>query len=167
MIGSGNVGATNASRVAGVWGGIAVFLLDAAKGLIAVLVIAPWLVQPISPAARLACGLAAVIGHMAPVFLKFQGGKGVSTTIGVLFGTSPPIAAICLVVLLTCLGIWRYMSVGAMAAAVLLPLLQCATHRAAQEVLLGAALSLLIIIRHRANIERLLQGTEHRIGLRK
>ena len=163
-IGSGNVGATNASRVAGIWGGIAVFLLDMAKGLIAVLMIAPWWAQPLTPAARLACGFMAVVGHNLPVFLSFRGGKGVSTTIGVLLGTMPLVAGACVLALVACVLIWRYVSVGALAAAVLLPLAALATHRTLSEIWLGVALSLMIVIRHRANIERLLQGREHRFG---
>ncbi|MBI2495705.1 MAG: glycerol-3-phosphate 1-O-acyltransferase PlsY [Candidatus Omnitrophica bacterium] len=163
-IGSGNVGATNVSRAAGAGAGGIVLLMDIAKGLIAVLGFAPWLIQPMTPAAQLACGLAAVIGHAFPVFLRFQGGKGVATTIGVLGGVMPLIAALCLGVWLICFLLWRYVSVGSLAAAVTLPIAEIATHRPLAEVFLGAALAVLIVVRHRSNIERLVQGTEHQVG---
>ena len=166
-VGSGNVGATNAMRVGGTWMGLAVFLIDAGKGLAAVLLIAPWLVHPLTPAVRLGCGLAAILGHVYPVFLQFRGGKGVATTIGVLLGTMPLVAALCLSVLGGCVLLWRYISVGSIAAAVTLPIAQLATRQGIAEVLLGCTISLLIILRHRANIERLLQGREHRVGLNK
>jgi len=163
-VGSGNVGATNVARVAGSRAGAIVFVLDLAKGLVAVLGLAPWLIQPVSPAAQLGCGLSAVLGHAFPLFLSFRGGKGVATTIGVLLGTMPLVAAACLAVWLACVLVWRYVSVGSMAAAVTLPIAQALTHRPLPEILLGSALALLIIGRHRANIARLVQGTEHRVG---
>lgn len=163
-IGSGNVGATNVSRAAGAGAGSIVLLMDIAKGLIAVLGLAPWLIQPITPAAQLGCGLAAVVGHVFPVFLKFQGGKGVATTIGVLSGVTPLIAALCLGVWLICFLLWRYVSVGSLAAAVVLPLATLLTRRPLSDVLLTALLGLLIIVRHRSNIQRLVQGTEPRFG---
>ena len=165
-VGSGNVGATNVTRVAGAWAGRAVFLMDVAKGLIAVLGLAPWLVHPVSPTAQLACGLAAVVGHAFPVFLKFQGGKGVATTIGVLIGAMPAVAGVSLVVWISCFAIWRYVSVGSLAAAAAIPIAQMVTRRPPAELLLGAALALLIVVRHRANIERLLEGREHRFAKR-
>ena len=163
-VGSGNVGATNVTRAAGVGAGCVVFLLDAAKGWIAACLVAPRLWHPLSPIAPLSCGLMAVIGHNFPVFLKFRGGKGVATTIGVLLGTMPVVGAIFLAVLAGCLIIWRYVSLGALIAAVTLPCIQWAMHQTFGELLLGLALSLLIIVRHRANIERLRQGKEHRLG---
>ena len=166
-IGSGNVGATNVTRVAGMWAGLVVFLIDVAKGLLAVLVIAPWLVHPLTPTIQLACGLLAVIGHTFPVFLNFQGGKGVATTVGVLLGTMPIVAAVCLLVWAGCVVIWRYVSVGSLAAAVTLPIAQVVTHRELPDVLLGSTLALLIVVRHRTNIGRLVQGREHKVSLRK
>jgi glycerol-3-phosphate acyltransferase PlsY len=163
-VGSGNVGATNVTRVAGVRAGLVVFLVDAAKGLLAVLVVAPALLQPMTAAARLGCGLAAVLGHAFPVFLNFRGGKGVATTIGVLVGTMPLIAAACLGVWLACFLIWKYVSVASLAAAATLPVAQALAGRPSPELLLGSALALLIIARHGDNIKRLLAGTEHRAG---
>ena len=175
-VGSGNVGATNAARVAGKGAGAVVFLLDAAKGLVAVLVIAYWswsLEVPAIPRCgygmvtpQLLCGLAAVAGHCFPVFLQFRGGKGVATTIGVLLGTMPSVAAVCLGVWAACFFAWRYVSIASIAAAVTLPIAQLATRQGPMVAFLGAALALLVVARHRSNIQRLLQGTEHRAGQR-
>jgi glycerol-3-phosphate acyltransferase PlsY len=165
-IGSGNVGATNATRVAGVWAGVAVFLIDAAKGLVAVWLIAPWSLASPSSTQRLACGMAAILGHNFPVFLRFRGGKGMATTIGVLLGTMPLVALGLLLVWAVAFAIARYVSVGSLAAAAALPALQLASGQSRSDVVIGAALALLIVVRHRSNISRLLQGTEHRAGKR-
>jgi glycerol-3-phosphate acyltransferase PlsY len=163
-VGSGNVGATNVTRTAGKGAGLAVLLLDIAKGLLAVWVLAPWLIRPLSPAAQLGCGLAAVVGHAFPIFLNFRGGKGVATTIGVIVGVLPAAAAVALGVWLACLFLWRYVSVASIAAAATLPIVQWVARRTMPELLLGTALALLIIARHHTNIARLRQGTEHRFS---
>ena len=163
-VGSGNVGATNAMRVAGKGAGLAVFLIDLTKGLAVALVVAPWLVQPITPLIRLGCGCMAVIGHSFPIFLLFRGGKGVATTIGVLLGVMPVVALTCLIVWGACFLIWRYVSVASLAAAATIPIAQLLTRQTVPEVRLGVALALLIMVRHGSNIGRLLQGREHRAG---
>ena len=163
-IGSGNVGATNVSRIAGFKAGLVVFLIDAGKGFIASRLIAPWLLEPATTTEALLCGLLAVLGHNFPVFLKFQGGKGVATTIGVLIGTMPLVACIYIFVWVLCFFLWHYASVASIAAAAAIPLAQMPTRDEKSSILLGSCLALLIIIRHRANIERLVQGTEPRVG---
>ena len=162
-VGSGNVGATNVTRAAGLWAGVLVFVIDVLKGLIAVRVIAPYFIPPAIPV-QLSCGLAAVIGHIWPIFLRFRGGKGVATTIGVLAGTIPAIAGLYMIVWLVCVGLWRYVSVGSIVAAMTIPLAQVVSHRPTTEILLGLALAVLVITKHRSNMIRLVQGTEHRIG---
>ena len=163
-VGSGNIGATNVGRVAGTGASAAVFLIDAAKGIAPVLLIAPQVSEVPGSTAALACGLAAVLGHNFPVFLRFKGGKGVATTIGVLMSAMPVVGAVYLLVWGACLMLWRYVSLGSMAAAVSIPLMQLLLRRCATEIWLGAAFALLIVARHRANIGRLRQGTEPRIG---
>lgn len=163
-VGSGNVGATNVTRSAGFGPGLFVFVIDGLKGWAAVSLVAPALMPDGASAARLACGVAAVAGHMAPVFLRFRGGKGVATSIGVLLGAMPSAAAVFLGVWVVCFALWRYVSVGSLAAAVSLPAVQLLAGRPIPDVLLGAGLAALIIVKHRANIERLLQGREHRVG---
>lgn len=163
-LGSGNVGATNVTRVAGGGLGKLVFVLDAAKGLVAVLLIAPLAGMTTGRTLGLSCGIMAVLGHNFPIFLRFQGGKGVATTIGVVLSTMPEIAAVCLGVWLICFAVWRYVSVASLAAAAALPLAQLAARHTLAEVLLGGALAVLIAVRHRTNIQRLLAGAEHRAG---
>lgn len=160
-VGSGNVGATNVTRVAGWRAGLVVFLIDLSKGLAAVMLVAR-LLQPATPATRLACGVAAALGHSFPIFLGFRGGKGVATTIGVLMGAAPSAGLVCMAVWVILFAIWRYVSVASIAAAVTLPITQLATHRPTPEMFLGLSLALLIIARHHTNLARLRQGTEHR-----
>ena len=165
-VGSGNVGATNVTRIAGLRAGIVVFLIDLSKGLIATRLIASRLLPEPLPSLRLACGVLAVIGHAVPIWLGGRGGKGVATTIGVLLGTMPLVAGAYLAVWGVVFFCCRYVSVGSLAAALTIPLAQYATHRRGVELWLGSLLALLIIIRHRANIARLLQGQEHRAGVK-
>lgn len=165
-VGSGNVGATNVTRATGFGPGLVVFLVDGLKGWAAVSLVAPALLPDGDPAPRLACGVAAVVGHTAPVFLRFHGGKGVATSIGALLGAMPFVAAVFLGIWGVCFALWRYVSIGSIAAAVSLPAVQWMAGQGIPEVLLGAGLAALIILKHRANIERLLQGREHRVGRR-
>ena len=163
-VGSGNMGATNVARAAGRSASLAVFVMDAAKGLVPVLVIAPWLLDSPAPAQRLACGLAAVLGHDFPVWLRFKGGKGVATTIGVVMAMMPSAAAAIGLVWALTFAVWRYASVSSMAAAAAIPIVQRLAHRSGLELALGILLAALIIVRHRANIARLLAGQEHHVG---
>ena len=163
-VGSGNVGATNVTRTAGKGAGAAVFAVDVAKGLAATLLIAPRLIDPALPEARIACGLAAVIGHVFPVFLGFRGGKGVAATIGTLIGYAPALALLCGGVWLAIFLLSRYVSLASITALAVLPPALVAAHRSLPEVLLGAALSVLVIAKHQSNIQRLVQGTEHRFS---
>lgn len=163
-IGSGNVGATNAARAAGKGIGIAVFCLDAAKGILAARLVAPWTAPSAEPAFQLGCGLAAVVGHCFPVFLRFRGGKGVATAFGVLLAILPITMLLCGLTWLAVVALTRYVSLGSLAAMAVLPFVQWGLHRSAAERLLGAALALLIIARHHTNIARLARGTEHRLG---
>ena len=158
-IGSGNIGATNVLRTGCKGLAAATLDLDGLKGFAAVLICAGF-----GPLAAIAAAVGAVLGHMFPVWLRFKGGKGVATFIGVLFAFRPPVAAV-----LTCLTwltmAWatRYSSVAALTAAILAPLyfLLLGTTLFA---LLAAVLAILIIFAHRANIARLLRGEEPRIG---
>src|SRR3990167_938133 len=162
-VGSGNIGATNVGRVAGTGASAAVFLIHADKGVVPVLLIAPRVSEVPGSTAALACGLAAVFGHNFPLFLKFKGGKGVATTIGVLISAIPIIGMVYLLVWGVCFMIWRYVSVASLSAAVSIPLTQLLLRRCATEIWLGATFALLIVARHRANIDRLRRGTEPRV----
>jgi glycerol-3-phosphate acyltransferase PlsY len=166
-VGSGNIGATNALRTVGLWAGIVVLSVDVLKGLMASSLIPRWLLEVTGPGVSLACGLASVLGHDFSCFLRFQGGKGVATTIGVLVGSVPLVAGVVGVVWVAVFAAFRYVSLGSLAAALAIPVTQLALHQALSEVVLGAGLGGLIIVRHRPNIQRLLRGVEHRAWSQK
>lgn len=165
-VGSGNVGATNVARTLGLGWGVATFLLDAAKGWLPA-ALGPSLCERWSgvappPALGLAFGVAAVMGHAWPVWLRFRGGKGVATTAGVLVGIAPAAAAVGLGVWVVAAAGTRYVSVGSMAAALTVPIAAWALYGRtdAWRPWLLTGLGALIIWRHRSNIARLLAGTE-------
>ena len=162
-VGSGNIGATNTARAAGPWAALFVFIIDVAKGFLAVALIAPWFWGPSETLSPVLCGLATVMGHDFPVWLRFAGGKGVATTIGVLLASWPSIAAISIGVWLICFLIWRYVSVGSLVASLVIPIGLMLLHRSWAEWVAGSGLTLLMIVRHRSNIARLLEGQEHRV----
>ena len=161
--GSGNVGAANVLRTSGVPDAVVALCLDAAKGAVAVLV-----AQRLSdgPATPVASGLAAVIGHIYPVWLGFRGGKGVATAAGVFVVLAPLAVAIAGTVFALATWVTRYISVGSIAAAITLAVTAAALG-VPPAVVMGAALSAVIIVhRHRGNLARLLAGTERRVGER-
>ncbi|WP_239018118.1 glycerol-3-phosphate 1-O-acyltransferase PlsY [Sphingomonas flavalba] len=157
--GSGNIGATNVLRVGGKKLAAATLLLDAGKGAAAVLL--GGLILPESGA--LLGGTGAFFGHLYPVWLGFRGGKGVATLLGVALALYWPVGSVFALVWVGALALFRYSSVGGMAAAVSAPLVAAICGRFELALLL-IALALMVLWRHRANIERLLAGTEPRIG---
>lgn len=161
-VGSGNVGATNAFRTMGAPVGVAVFAIDVLKGVVASRSVPTWLLGEVSIPAAMACGLLAVVGHDFPCFLRFRGGKGVATTIGALLGSSPLVAGVVAGTWVLGFALTRYVSIGSMMAAAAIPLGQLGAHHPFSAVGVGSALALLMIIQHRANLQRLLTGTEHR-----
>ena len=162
-LGSGNLGATNLYRVLGLGYALPVALFDVAKGAIPVLVFAPRAGG--TDLLALLFGITAVLGHMFSVFVGFRGGKGVATGAGVVLGLAPW-------ALLAGLAIWLltvfssgYVSLASILAALLLPLAVYWLHPERRELIwLFAVLSVAVVILHRANIARLLAGTEHRFG---
>jgi glycerol-3-phosphate acyltransferase PlsY len=162
-VGSGNVGAANVLRVSGVRSALATVGLDAAKGAVAVLVAERLTGGPGTP---IAAGVAAIIGHVYPVWLRFHGGKGVASAAGVFAVLTPIAVVIAGLVFVVATWATRYISVGSMAAAVTLATV--ATVRGGPSaVSIGAIVAALIIVeRHRANLGRLAAGTERRIGQR-
>lgn len=161
--GSGNVGAANVLRTSGVPDAVIAFVLDAAKGAVAVLVAQRLSTEPATPVAG---GLASIIGHIYPVWLGFRGGKGVATAGGVFVVLVPAAAGIAAVVFALAIWVTRYISVGSMAAAVTLAVTTAAMDVAA-AVTVGTAIAAVIIIhRHRGNLGRLIAGTERRVGQR-
>jgi acyl phosphate:glycerol-3-phosphate acyltransferase len=174
--GSGNPGFTNAWRILGPRAAVPVLIADIAKGVVAVLAIAPLLggnPSPLGPTGiRLAAGLAAVAGHVWPVFARFRGGKGVATACGVFLGLSPLATLAAAVVWCVLVAATRTVSIGSIAAALVLPwgvLLEARRAGTAQSsalVLAAAAVAALIVVRHRSNVGRLISGTESRFGAR-
>jgi glycerol-3-phosphate acyltransferase PlsY len=161
-IGSGNIGATNVLRTGHKGLAGATLLLDAAKGAAAVnlgLLAA-------SDAGVFVAGLAAVLGHMFPVWLGWRGGKGVATGFGVLIAASPVVGLAAGVVWLAVAFTTRFSSAGALAAFAVAPVLAAGLHQPVWIILLAVSVALLVWLRHRANISRLLNGTEPRIGQR-
>ncbi len=158
--GSGNIGATNVTRVAGKKLGAVVLLLDALKGALAV-ALAQWLL-PEAPRMHAAVGLAAFLGHVYPVWLKLNGGKGVATALGVL-GVLVPLAAIAgALVYAGLVAAWRVSSIGSLAGGVTAVGVASLTARAPEYAWLSALLFALILWTHRSNILRLLRHTERR-----
>ena len=167
-VGSGNIGATNVFRCVGKGWGIAAFVLDAVKGFVPAFFF-PRLVDGAPPWLGLACGVAAVAGHNWPVWLKFKGGKGVSTSAGMLLGIAPAAVGIGFAVFAATVWITRWVSLGSILAALAVPAAYLAMNGAENHLLAGALvlMGLLVIVKHRANVRRLLAGTEPRIVGRK
>ena len=160
-VGSGNVGATNAYRSAGLTMAITVMLLDVAKGAGTV-----WLAARVAGggAAPVAAGVAAVLGHAFPVWLNFRGGKGVATAAGV-FGIVAPLATVIALSGFTII-VWstRYVSLGSVVATASLPALAWITDAPRSAIVGCLVAAALIIARHRGNLARLHSGTERRLG---
>ena len=178
-VGSGNIGATNVSRALGKKWGYLCFVLDALKGLLpmlAAMVILPAELTIAKIGLWLAVGAAAILGHVFPVYLKFKGGKGVATSLGVVLGLWPfytVIGLITFVIWAVVVKTWRYISLGSIVGAIIFPLLLATAiciipqwRFAVLWPLLVAAVALgaVLIIRHKDNIKRLLAGTENKIG---
>jgi glycerol-3-phosphate acyltransferase PlsY len=164
--GSGNLGATNLYRTLGWKFALPVALFDIAKGAVPVLAIAP--VVSSSQLFALACGLMAVVGHVYSLFVRFKGGKGVATAAGVMLGLSPYAVLALVVIWAAVVFATGYVSLGSIVAAALLPLLVWVLDPGSRNlVALDALVAAGIIWLHRANIRRLLAGTESRFGKRR
>lgn len=162
-IGSGNIGAANVLRASGVKAGILVALLDVAKGAAGVVVAGILGGQGTLPAVA---GLAAVVGHIYPVWLRFRGGKGVATACGA-FSVLAPVAVVSVFAIFIA-AVWttKYISVGSVLASATLPPVAFATGSEAAVVSSASAAAVLIVFRHRANLMRVRLGTERRLGVR-
>ena len=164
--GSGSIGATNVMRNLGVLGFVATFILDAGKGVLAVLLASKMTLQ--NPTWVAAAAFAAVLGHCFPVWLRFRGGKGVATGVGVFIAIAPWQVVLVLVIFAIVVAIWRYISLGSIVATASFPVLVYLMKHPPIQVVLGAAgAALVIIARHHANIARLLKGTESKVGQKK
>ena len=163
-VGSGNIGATNVFRCVGKGWGVLAFVLDAVKGFVPAFFF-PRLLEAAPPWLGLACGVAAVAGHNWPVWLKFKGGKGVSTSAGMLLGIAPAAVGIGFAVFALTVALTRFVSLGSILAAVAVAGSGVWLYGADNRLLAGALIlmGLLVIVKHRANVGRLLKGTEPRI----
>jgi glycerol-3-phosphate acyltransferase PlsY len=158
--GSGNTGATNVWRVLGRRYGVPVLLLDLAKGLVPALIG----LQIAGSGVAILAGAAAVVGHTFPVFLGFGGGKGVATTAGVVIAITPLEAIGLALFMLAILWLFRYVSLSSMLTACAYPLTCLATGRPWPVVAFGTIAAVGIVLRHRANIRRLLAGGEPKVS---
>jgi glycerol-3-phosphate acyltransferase PlsY len=157
-IGSGNIGATNVLRTGNRKLAAATLLLDALKGTAAAAIASRWGIE-----AGIAAGFAAFLGHLYPVWLGFKGGKGIATYIGVLLGLVPIMVLLFAAVWLAMAKISRYSSLSALVATLVVPVVLLVSGYG-KIGLVFAVMTLITWIKHRANIQRLLAGTESRIG---
>jgi glycerol-3-phosphate acyltransferase PlsY len=177
-IGSGNIGATNVSRALGRKWAYFCFLLDVLKGLVPTLTAVFLISSPPTTAElllALAVGCAAVLGHILPIYIKFKGGKGVSTSFGVALGLWPyytVCASFFAVTWVVVVLIWRYVSLASITASVAFPLTLISAIILMPEwafsnlwplLIVAIAMPIMVIARHRANIKRLIAGTESKI----
>ena len=159
--GSGNVGATNVYRTAGLSLALIVMLVDITKGASSVMLAAR---MTSGTAAPVAAGVAAIIGHVYPVWLRFQGGKGVATACGVFWALAPVATALAAGIFLLVVWITRYVSLGSIVATAILPPLTWLTNEPTPVVTGALVAALLVVERHRSNLVRLQAGTERRLG---
>jgi glycerol-3-phosphate acyltransferase PlsY len=160
-VGSGNIGATNVARALGRKTGALVLFLDAMKAFVPVL--ATRLSWPDEPLLAAGAGLCAILGHVFPVWLKLHGGKGVATGLGVFLALTPVATGVATAFFLAVYATKRIVSIGSIAAATVLPLAMLVLHEPLPYVALGAAVWLLVLVRHRSNIQRLIRREERKL----
>jgi glycerol-3-phosphate acyltransferase PlsY len=163
QVGSGNLGAANVMRASGVTAGVLVAALDIGKGAASV-----WLAERVGGDAALpaVAGLAAIVGHVYPVWLRFRGGKGVATACGVFSMLTPLAVPPALAIFAAVVWLTQYVSLGSMLASMAVPPIAYALGSPAPGVIAAAAASALIVFRHRSNVGRIWMGTERRVGAR-
>lgn len=183
-VGSGNIGATNVIRALGRKWGIFCFVLDVLKGFVPMILVPLLGLSSNDPTARqligwLAVGTTAILGHIFPLYLRFKGGKGVATSLGVVLGLWPYLTLCGLAafgIWLITVKIWRYVSLASILAAGAFPILLLIAILIFKNwtfgtlwplFLVAVPMPLLVILRHRANIQRLIAGTESKIGQKK
>lgn len=166
-VGSGNIGATNVARAAGLLAGIFTLVLDLAKGAGAV-----WLAEKLSNDSAtwmMVAAFAVLLGHCFPVWLKFNGGKGVATAAGIFLVLSPLACLAAIILFLLVVIFWKYVSLGSVSAAAAMPLviylLWAPGHAPPLVITIGTlAVCVLVIYKHRGNLRRLVEGTEPRFS---
>jgi acyl phosphate:glycerol-3-phosphate acyltransferase len=171
-VGSGNIGAANVARTAGPVAGALTLLFDGGKGYLAVWIAAHWAHGNSSARWMISAAIAAVVGHIFPVWLRFKGGKGVATMFGSFIPISWFAVVAAVVVWILVVAFWRYSSLGSIVAAAALPVLiylfYAPRHAPPEYVTYGTVfVSLLVLLKHSDNIRRLVTGTENRLTLRR
>ncbi|CUS88959.1 glycerol-3-phosphate 1-O-acyltransferase PlsY [Candidatus Kryptobacter tengchongensis] len=173
--GSGNPGGTNVIRVVGLGWGIFVILFDAFKGFFATYFIAKWFYGDASilnlTTLQIIAGCSAVIGHIWTIFAGFKGGKGVSTSAGMLLGIAPVDLLISLMIFVIIVALTRYVSLGSIISAILFPFIIIFTEKILKLehsdfftlLIFGSLIAVLIVYRHRSNIKRLIAGNENKL----
>lgn len=162
-VGSGNIGAANVFRASGTLAGILVAVLDISKGAASVI-----LAERLSPNAfsGAIAGLAAIVGHVYPIWLRFRGGKGVATACGVFSILTPFAVPPALAIFVVTVWLTKYVSLGSVLASLALPPIAYAIGNADAAVFAAFAAAAIIVFRHRENLARLRAGTERRLGAR-
>ncbi|KZR90770.1 glycerol-3-phosphate 1-O-acyltransferase PlsY [Synechococcus sp. MIT S9508] len=164
-IGSGSTGATNVLRNVGKGPALVVFLVDVAKGAAAVL-IASALTQnnPLNDWIQVLAGLAALAGHIWPIWLGFKGGKAVATGLGLFLGLAWPVGLACFGMFMAVFSLSRIVSLASVVASLSLPLLMAAGSGSNANLVVALVAMALVLWRHRSNIQRLINGTEPKVG---
>jgi acyl phosphate:glycerol-3-phosphate acyltransferase len=162
-VGSGNIGATNVMRAVGKTLGIITLLGDAFKGFLPVVLALQYGLPPVLAAG---IGFAAFIGHLFPIYLKFKGGKGVATALGVFLGLSPLAILIDFILFLGVFLGWGYVSLGSLVGVACMPLILLLLDTPLEYVALSGAIGILTFWKHKENIKRLRAGTESRLRKR-
>ncbi|MCX7857173.1 MAG: glycerol-3-phosphate 1-O-acyltransferase PlsY [Deltaproteobacteria bacterium] len=158
--GSGNIGATNVMRSAGKIYGVLTLLCDTLKGFVPVY-LAKYMELP--EIFVISAGLASFIGHVFPFVLKFKGGKGVATAFGVFLGLNFVATLLSLFIFIVIVGIWRYVSLGSIITSFSFPFILYLVGESNKTIVISTIIVALIILRHKNNLQRLIQGTEHRL----
>src|SRR6202012_4868816 len=158
-IGSGNIGATNVLRTGNRWAALATLIFDAAKGAAAVLIAAHYFGEM----GAVAAAIGAILGHLFPVWLGFKGGKGVAVSLGILLMLYWPVALLCLATWGLVLAFTRISSLSALVTAVAAPIYMYLFHQEGYAAI-TAIMAVIVLFAHHANIRRLLNGTEPRVG---
>lgn len=175
--GSGNAGTTNMLRAVGKKAAVITLICDILKGVVSILiaVLAGKIVKNLDKLVQLA-GIFVIIGHTFPVFFKFKGGKGIATALGVLLMINWQIGLICLIFALVLMALTKMVSVGSIAAAILFPILVAfidqnyivqTSNSNWSYLVFSIIVALLVIFNHRANVQRILNGTENRLSFKK
>ena len=170
--GSGNTGSTNAARVLGVKLGILTLILDISKGLVPTLLSILLKVNffeeltKISNLDYVLVGICAILGHVFSIFMNFKGGKAVATTLGVFLVLVPKAILFAAIVFFVVFAIFRYVSLSSIFAAISLPIFTLFLYQKIIYVILGILIAILIVAKHKSNIERLRNGTESKFNLK-